>query len=218
MNKIGNAENQNDSDVVHQKRRGRPKCFDEAKALETAMLLFWEFGYEATSISDLTKALNITAPSLYGTFGDKAALFEKCVAFYLQHEACPAGVLLQSGKTAKISIELFLYDNIKRLVQEHKPKGCMMVIATMNCSQENSALQLQLKERRQYTRDKVYKRILEGQKAGEIGTNVDLNHLTDFYCTILQGMTIQARDGAELEDLELIAQYAIKAWDALIKD
>ena len=216
MKEIEKVQNQNDSEIVHQKRRGRPKCFNESKALETAMFLFWEYGYEATSISDLTRALNITAPSLYGTFGDKASLFEKCVDYYLQHEACPIGVLLQSGKTAKISIELFLYDNIKRLVQEHKPKGCMVVVATMNCSQENVALQTQLKERRYQTREKIYRRIVEGQKAGEISEDADLNHLTDFYCTILQGMTIQARDGASLEDLELIVKYAIKAWDVLI--
>jgi AcrR family transcriptional regulator len=52
------------------KKRGRPKCFNEQQALEKAMLLFWEHGYEATSISDLTHALEL-APSLYSSFGDK---------------------------------------------------------------------------------------------------------------------------------------------------
>ena len=53
------------------KKRGRPKCFDEQQALQKAMLLFWEHGFEATSMSDLTQALGLTAPSLYSSFGDR---------------------------------------------------------------------------------------------------------------------------------------------------
>ena len=49
-------ENQQDSLVAKSKGRGRPKCFNEQEALEKAMLLFWQYGYEATSISDLTQA------------------------------------------------------------------------------------------------------------------------------------------------------------------
>ncbi len=76
------------------------------------MLLFWEHGYEATSISDLTQALEITAPSLYSTFGDKAGLFYKSID-YLAHEACPIETIFLEAKTAKIAFELYLYDNVK---------------------------------------------------------------------------------------------------------
>src|ERR671915_96387 len=60
----------------------RPRSFDRDVALEKAMLLFWEKGYEETSIGDLTKAMGIAAPSLYAAFGDKRALFDEAVALY----------------------------------------------------------------------------------------------------------------------------------------
>ena len=51
------------------KPRGRPLSFNRAQALEQAMHVFWQRGYEAASISELTAAMGITAPSLYTAFG-----------------------------------------------------------------------------------------------------------------------------------------------------
>lgn len=50
--------------------RGRPRNFDRDAALDKAMNLFWRNGYEATSINDLTKAMEINPPSLYASFGN----------------------------------------------------------------------------------------------------------------------------------------------------
>ena len=64
--------------------RGRPREFDRDEALESAMRLFWDRGYEATSISDLTRAMRITPPALYGAFGSKKQLFLEAVERYEQ--------------------------------------------------------------------------------------------------------------------------------------
>ena len=64
------------------KRRGRPLSFDREKALDAATLQFWRTGYETTSVSDLTQAMGITAPSLYTAFGDKESLFLECLEKY----------------------------------------------------------------------------------------------------------------------------------------
>lgn len=194
-------------------KRGRPQCFDEQEVLHKAMLLFWQYGYEATSISDLTKALNLTAPSLYRSFGDKQQLFQRCLEYYLANEACVIDRIFSDAKTAKVAIELFLYENVKRLVQENKPTGCMLLVSTMNCSEQHSDLQEEIKQKRMTVKEKIYQRLLQGQQAGEISENASIQEITDFYTTVLQGMTFQARDGVGREQLNQVAAYAIKSWE-----
>lgn len=195
------------------RRRGRPKCFDEQEALHKAMLLFWKYGYEATSMSDLTKALNLTAPSIYSAFGDKSQLFHKCLEYYLAHEACSLEIIFQQAQTAKVAIEIYLHENLKKLVQQNKPTGCMLVTATMNCSQEHAPIQHDLLLKRQQVKDKIYQRLQQGVDDGDLNHSTDLQAMTDYYTTVIQGLTMQARDGVEIEKLENVVTLALKTWE-----
>jgi len=69
----------NNSPIV---RRGRPRCFDTDKALDSAMHVFWQKGYQGASLSDLTGAMGINRPSLYAAFGDKESLYRKVLDRY----------------------------------------------------------------------------------------------------------------------------------------
>ena len=64
------------------KARGRPRSFDCEAALESAMQVFWEKGYDAASLTDLTEAMGINPPSLYAAFGDKERLYLAAVEMY----------------------------------------------------------------------------------------------------------------------------------------
>nr|WP_277606409.1 TetR/AcrR family transcriptional regulator [Acinetobacter sp. NIPH 2699] len=200
-------------DDTLKKKRGRPKCFDEQQALEKAMLLFWEHGYEATSISDLTQALALTAPSLYSSFGDKSGLFYKCIDYYLAHEACPIEAIFLEAKSAKVAFELFLYDNVQRLAQPNKPSGCMLVVATMNCSDNAQAIQHNILEKRLQTKQKMLQRLQQGLAEGDLLETAPLQEMADFYSTVLQGLTIQARDGATVAQLHKVVEHAMRAWE-----
>ncbi|MCM0022138.1 MAG: TetR/AcrR family transcriptional regulator, partial [Tagaea sp.] len=63
---------------------GRPRSFDETAALDSAIEVFRRHGYEGASLELLTDAMGINRPSLYGAFGDKAALFDKAVSRYVE--------------------------------------------------------------------------------------------------------------------------------------
>lgn len=198
------------------KRRGRPKCFNEQDALEQAMLLFWKYGYEATSISDLTQALGITAPSLYSSFGGKKQLFEKCLEYYSEYEGCTIGEFFDQSKDIKISLELYLLESAKKLIQSNKPTGCMFVVATMNCSEQNQELQQQMLDKRYASKQQLKEYLNQAQEEGQISIEVDVQCLTDFYSTILHGMTMQARDGASLSQLKQVVKMSMQAWDLYI--
>lgn len=193
--------------------RGRPKCFDEQEALQKAMLLFWKYGYEATSMSDLTKALNLTAPSIYSTFGDKSQLFHASLEYYLAHEACSLEVIFQQAQTAKIAIEIYLHESLKKLVQQNKPAGCMLVTATMNCSQEHAPIQNDLLIKRQQVKERIYQRLEQGINEGDLSAKANTQAMTDYYVTVVQGLTIQARDGVGIEQLENVVTLALKTWN-----
>lgn len=195
------------------KRRGRPKCFNEQQALEKAMLLFWQYGYEATSISDLILALGITAPSLYSSFGDKAQLFAKCLDYYLEHESCAMDDIFQQSANIKIALELYLLESAQKLIQKNKPTGCMFVVATMNCSKENHGIQQQLLDQRQLSKQKLFHYLVIAQTQGQIPEHIHVESLTDFYTTLLHGMTLQARDGASLSQLQQVVKMSMYAWN-----
>ena len=78
--------------------RGRPKCFDPEAALEKAMMLFWDRGYEATSMDDLSAAMGISPSSIYATYGDKEKLFQAAVDRYRDGPgAYTAAILMNFG-------------------------------------------------------------------------------------------------------------------------
>ncbi|SPL71532.1 TetR/AcrR family transcriptional regulator [Acinetobacter stercoris] len=198
------------------RKRGRPKCFDEKEALNKAMLLFWEYGYEATSMSDLLHTLNITAPSLYSSFGDKLQLFYRCLDYYLENEACAIVSIFQQAKTAKVAIELYLHENVQKLVQDNKPKGCMLLVSTMNCSEQHHQLQQDLLEKRQNVKRLIYERLVQGVHDGDLKQDMKLDEMANFYSTISQGLSMQARDEVAIEDLQQVVNNAMKVWDLFL--
>lgn len=196
-------------------KRGRPKGFDQQDALEKAMLLFWQNGYVATSISDLTQALGITAPSLYCAFGDKASLFNQCIEYYLTNEACPILSIVKQAKTAKVAIELLMYESAKKLIQPGKPAGCMLITATMNGSKQIEDVQLSVQEKRKSYQEILLQRMKKGIEDGDVAPDAPISAIVDFYITVIDGFTIQACDGIELERLNQVIFNAMQAWPIL---
>ena len=78
-------------------RRGRPRSYDPDQALDAAIDVFWTHGYDAATLDQLSQAMGMGRPSLYGAFGDKQALFERAVRRFGERMAtraasgCPGG-------------------------------------------------------------------------------------------------------------------------------
>lgn len=200
---------------MNQIKRGRPKGFDQQDALAKAMLLFWRNGYVATSISDLTQELGITAPSLYCAFGDKASLFNQCIDYYLMNEACPILSIVKQAKTAKIAIELLMYESAKRLIQPNKPAGCMLITAAMNGAKQIEDVQLNVQEKRKSYQEILLERMRKGIADGDVAPDAPIEAIVDFYITVIDGFTIQACDGIELERLNQVIFNAMQVWPVL---
>jgi len=194
------------------KPRGRPLSFDRDAALETAMHVFWERGYEAASIADLTAAMGITPPSLYTAFGDKEQLFLEAIERYALGYGSAGARALNEEPTARGAIERWLLEAANELTQPCHPKGCMVVMAATNCSAAAERVQDALLLRRTEAIASVGRRIQGGIDNGELPPDTDAQDLANFYATIYQGMSMQAKDGATHESLVATVRTAMRSW------
>src|SRR5882724_13552824 len=128
-------------------RLGRPRSFDPNKALDRAMRLFWRKGYEGTSLSDLTKAMGISRPSLYAAFGDKEALFRKALERYAEGPACHVRESVNEATARKVVARLFA-DTIELIAGTRKPRGCFLVQSALACGEAAAPARRETAKRR----------------------------------------------------------------------
>ena len=84
--------------------RGRPRRFDRQAALERAMEVFWERGYQAASMTDLTEAMGINSPSLYAAFGSKEELYREAIGHFAATESDAILAPLLEAATARAGL------------------------------------------------------------------------------------------------------------------
>jgi AcrR family transcriptional regulator len=196
------------------KARGRPLSFDRQAALERAMHVFWERGYEAASVADLTAAMGITPPSLYTAFGDKEHLFLEAIEAYGKGPGGFGARALAEEPTARQAVQRLLEEGAVELTRDCQPHGCMMVTATTNCSVAAEHIQAALAKRRAlYVKD-MQDRIQRGIDQGELPPETDARDLANFYAMVYQGMSMQAKDGASKEILLRSVRMAMRSWPA----
>jgi len=194
--------------------RGRPRSFDREAALAAAMDVFWEKGFEATSITDLTRAMDINPPSLYAAFGDKEKLFLEAVQRYARTrgESCP----YYAEPTAREAIEKLLTYMAEELTANSHPRGCLIMMAAATSANASEAMQKLLAQQRSASREMLRNRIKQGIQEGDVPAGTDASALADFYATILTGMSLQARDGTSRKSLLATVAQAMAVFPAVV--
>ncbi len=190
--------------------RGRPRSFDRATALEAALLAFWEHGYEATSVSDLTRVMDIGAPSLYAAFGDKRSLFEEVVQEYGARYGSFGDRALAEEPTARAGVERMLREAAAEYTAPGRPHGCLVIHAAANCS--TAEVEESLRERRNANIASIERRIGADVAEGALPPDTDAAALARYTGAMIQGMSQQARDGATRAELEALAEIALAVW------
>lgn len=196
--------------------RGRPRSFDRDLALQRAMDVFWTRGYEGASIGDLTAAMGIERPSLYAAFGCKEALFRQAVELYRGKGLTRQALL--NAPTARDAIASMLRTNAAHYAAPGQPRGCLVVLAAVVGTEASAEVRAELAEMREEVRSAVEARIRQGMAEGDVAAGADAALMASFYCTVLNGLSLQARDGRSADDLIAIATAAMAAWDSLAGD
>jgi AcrR family transcriptional regulator len=180
------------------------------QALDQALQVFWEKGYEGTSIADLTEAMGVNPPSLYAAFGNKEKLFKKALDRYetrrdeIFEEAFAA-------PTAREAIQRLLEDTAERARGWDGPLGCLMVQAAPLRRRECDGVR-KISPGASGEGCSFRKRLERGKMEGDLPKDVDLVGLARYLATVMQGMAVQAASGASRKELRAIAHTALRAW------
>jgi AcrR family transcriptional regulator len=190
---------------------GRPRAFDVDAALDRALQVFWQKGYEGTSLSDLTSAMGINRPSLYAAFGNKEELFRKALDRYTNG---PAACLREAlnAPTARAVGERILEGAADVLTASCHPPGCLTVQGALSCGTEAEAVRQELIARRAAFETALRQRLERAKSDGDLPADSDPADLARFVTTVHQGMAVQAASGASREELRRVALMALQAW------
>jgi len=190
-------------------KMGRPRGFDEKVALDAAMKLFWERGYEGTSMAELSKAMDLTPPSIYAAFGDKKSLFRLAAKRYAEGPAQYQARALLEPTLREVILALFR-NTVEFLTEPGHPAGCMTLTGAMACSVEaNSAKELMTEIRKQ-NEAALKARLQRARKSGELAADLNVDDFSRYLSTLLGGLAIQAANGTSKAAMKRTANMALR--------
>lgn len=189
--------------------RGRPRSFDIDSALDRALLVFWRKGFEGASLSDLTKAVGVSRPSLYAAFGDKEALFRKALDRYLDGPAAYVQEALKEP-SARAVVERLLRGGADSNTAPRNPGGCLMVQGALACGEAADSIRQELTAHRAAGEAAIRRRLQRAKSEGDLPADADPADLARYVATILYGMAVQAAGGASRDKLRRIVEMALQ--------
>lgn len=190
--------------------KGRPRAFDRAQALNKALEIFWRQGYAPASVAELCKAMEINPPSLYASFGNKANLFLEALRHY-EHTYwdAPARRFLAEADVYS-AVEQFFQEAAEILLSPETPCGCMVVLAAVNISEDEKEIIAAVRALRLATKSMFADRFRRAIQDGQIPADTDVPALAGALNTLLEGLSLQARDGLFQSELKAIAAHAVR--------
>lgn len=193
--------------------RGRPAAFDRGTALQAAIKLFWERGYEGTSFDDLIAAMGISASSFYNSFGSKEALYCEATQSYLEWSGQWFFAILNDPSTdTKTAFARLFEATAEEFTRGDHPPGCMISLAGTHCPPGMNNIRDMMVEHRAFSESAMSERIRKGIANGDVPQDCDCRMLAAYYSAVARGLAVQARDGASRDKLAAIGRLAMCAW------
>jgi len=153
----------------------------------------------------------LRAPCFYAAFGSKEAAFREAVDLYVATAGSGALRALEEGATADESIRAMLMGSIDTALGAPQSGGCLLILGVVNCQLETEPLRDLLKSIRKDTEARIRARLERAVAEGDLPASSDIRVLANYYSTMMQGLSMQARDGASREELEALVAPAMAA-------
>ena len=190
--------------------RGRPRKIKPEVALDKAMNLFWEKGYDGTSMNDLVVATGMAKPGLYAAFGDKEQFYFKALAHYFEGGGQKVFADLKNSELPISEALSQFFDSVmnsSQLVQG--PKGCMLINTLVECAHKHEVLDGLAQSINEKRTQAVAACFARARDKGEIATDADLTALTDFFSGQALAIGVMGRSRASAQSIQHLVDVAM---------
>jgi len=189
----------------------RKKNFVEADVLDKALSLFWEKGYNATSVQDLVDHLGINRASIYDTWGDKHGLYLETLKRYRQQTSSYLLGKLRSERSALEIVKDFLFDVVSDSVEDDMRKGCYMANSATEMANCDQTVHTLFSDNRVKIEGVLNELIKEGQEEGEFSTKFDSQSYARFIFNTASGLRTLAKGTISEKELNGVVDVALSA-------
>ncbi|MFS8198087.1 TetR/AcrR family transcriptional regulator [Streptomyces sp. CWNU-52B] len=190
---------------------GRPRGFDTEEALERAMMTFWEHGYDGVSLTDLTRAMGITKTSMYAAFGNKEDLFRKALEHYAESRTAYSAQVREKPTALEVATA-YLTASVQGTTQDDCPAGCLGVQASLVANHLGRTAADALAAWQDGNRASFRDRFRRAVDEGDLPAGTDPDVLAHYLMTLGNGIAVQAAAGATREELQRVADAALRNW------
>jgi TetR/AcrR family transcriptional repressor of nem operon len=192
---------------------GRTKDFDENEVLKKAVALFWDKGYNGTSMQDLVDGLGISRSSLYDTYGDKHSLFIKALESYQESASGKMCNIVSNAVSAKEAIKQLFDLTARELLSDEQHKGCFLVNTEVEVAPHDQEVSNMVCQNDQLVENAFYQAIKKGQESGEIANKQDARALARFIFNTVKGIRVSAKSTTDKSYFDDIIKMAMSVLD-----
>lgn len=189
----------------------RPKEFDVDAALQSALAVFWEKGYEATSVQDLVEAMGIQRASLYATYGDKHALYLAALERY-QRETFDELAGHFAGAVSPVqAVRGFVQEVADWASGKHGRRGCLCVNANVELAPHDQLVTETLRQHHQRMESLLAATLQRAVATGELPAKTDCASLATFLLGTVVAINVLGKQRATKKQLQAMVDHALAA-------
>ena len=188
---------------------GRPLEFDPDIALEAAMQLFWNKGYESSSLQELLNSMRISKSSFYMAFKSKHALFERCIKHYRQSLTDSIQAQLEESVSVKIFISNMIHSIADEIEGPNACRGCLLMNTASEFAQKDARISKLITHSIDKLTDIFEMEIKQAQRSGEIASNKDAHYLATYLVCSISGLKNMVKAGADKKTVKNVADIIL---------
>jgi AcrR family transcriptional regulator len=195
-----------------EKPRGRPRLYVESEALDRAMGVFWDRGFAAASLDDLSSAMGMNRPSIYAAFGDKTDLFIKTLDRYEASGRQTFETILGSDQALPEALRAFFLTLVDVYTAgEEAQRGCLMSVVAVSEAVNTPAIRT-VTAQAVVNLDAAFEaRFVRAIKQGELAPTAVPSQLAVLASGLVHSLAVRARSGEPRSSLERVIEVFVTA-------